>query len=87
MSMCVSEVKGCQCQRSSCVLIRACKKFGDMDSVRAVCDSSDISFRCISAVSESPCSSDRLRESMREGEGAKGGEQITKEADMMKERS
>ena len=63
------------------------KKFQNLASVRTMCDSSDISFRCISAVSESPCSSDRLRESTREGERAKGGEQITKEADMMKERS
>lgn len=54
----------------------------------AVCDSSGISFRCsISAVSESPCSSDRVRKRAGEGERAKGREQITKEADMMKERS
>lgn len=42
------------------------------DSGRSVCDSSGISFRCsISAVSESPCSSDRARKRTGEGERAK----------------
>lgn len=76
------------CLWSVCVLARVEKNFAETDSVRSACDSSDISFRCsISAVSESPCSSDRVRKSTREGERAKGKEQITKEADMMKERS
>ncbi len=83
---CQSEVTACQCVSVQKI------NFSEMDSVRLVCDSSDISFRCsISAVSESPCSSDRVRKCTREGgrerEREKGRETITKEADVMKERS
>lgn len=51
----------------------------EVDSAWLECDSSDISWRCsVSAVSESPCSSDRVTKSSREGDvgwgGAGGGE-------------
>lgn len=61
-------------QRCHCVYVQslstcACRRnFSVMDSVRSECDSSNLPLSCsISAVSESPCSSDRVRKSTREG--------------------